>query len=416
MPLPGQVSVPLALLAGVPSQDGGLEPCETAHYEVRAAPGEPDAQEIGRLLEAAWSQHGERFEPREGDRFRVLLLADAEAWADRVRAEGGELPYYSDGMLYRFETETVYAYRDPRAYLTRWRVLFGARQQSFAAVSSKRRNAVESWYARGLAARFADHVWDGRELVTSAELIVSGLDLLPESLEELSGTRLDAFSVESLTLAGSWGVTRYLMDGGREDLRKRFEKLALGRTGSLALGRDLSHVFGRDLAEGQGAVRAWLEARAPVFDVLAAPWEQTGPRDLVARAPRHVALCRLARPARALEASIALGREGEALPDPAAAGIAFGMDAQGRSSAVVLRLGSLSVQRRVEGARAETLGSLSVAVEPGEPVRVRVVADGDTLHVEAAGERLGPFSGIEPGDLGLFCDRATASFRGLRWE
>ncbi len=381
---------------------------------------ERKAAEWADLLDQAHRAYRDFFHakasPTETSRFVVRVLPTVEAWQERILREGGQLPARVERVWYRQDNEHVYAVEQDREYWTRGQLLYGACQQYFGAVAPERRHLLYGWYLHGIASSFALHRWDGEDgqFAIVPWITDSGMPEAALATLDPANMALDRFNVEELDTAASWGVVTYLLEGADPKVRKRFEKLALGTTGSAVSSNDLAHAFGGPLGDLQGDLHRWLTEHRPPFELRSGWWEDVGGAELRAdvRAGER-GWCLLRPDATRLEADLAIPFGPEV-----AAGAILGhreseVDGQ-RCFTAVVQDSHLTVARET-GRDREVLAHLPVDARRGDTYRLRVERRADGVHVQARRVTAGPFD-VPAGRWGLMVEHGAARFADVEWE
>jgi hypothetical protein len=280
--------------AELDAQEPTFATAKTAHYTVTVEGArdvaEREALELGAVLEAAWKQFAEiaHAEPalKSPSAFLVKVQADKQSWLDAVSANGVEPGANLDALCYVPERDLVLIYRQPSAWFTRRMALHGAWQQFHCRAKSKHADLVNTWYVLGLAEQISQHRWDGRKLELAAHPRITVIDLPKQALSvfDPSEAGLKRFAEEGLRQpAMSWGLVSFLREGNDQKYRGRFDKLALGQTGSKLTGVEFAASLGK---AGQISLemRAWLESVQEPLEAACGDWEDPDGQVLLARA------------------------------------------------------------------------------------------------------------------------------------
>jgi len=389
---------------------------ETAHYRLHYEGSEKDAQEAGRVLEAAWGGFKAWFgtTPKLGkdERLVVRFYAKAEGWAAGIRADGTQVPHGAGGYYWP-GTKTAYLYRQPTVYFTRTLLVHEAAHQFHFLTQTRNRNPTAKWYTEGLAEFLSWHRWDGTTLALGVVPGVTLKDYPAKALAELDQEDFDLGAIVSggkpASRALSWALFCFLATGKDGGPLPRFDTFRRkmdrgGRAKPL-----FESFFGRP-GRLEPKLRAWLEGNqalwAPVFN----EWEQVGAGRFRGYAS-VVTACRLKGEVKRLRARLEprkswYWRAGLLL---------HWTDKSDYTVAMVTSSGSFRVDRR-KGGRWITLDRARL---PGRPGRGAV-----TLEARREGERVGfLFDGQPLGSwklpgatLGLALERGDLRFDQVRWE
>jgi hypothetical protein len=138
----------------------------------------------------------------------------------------------------------------------------------------------------GIAKGLAVHRWDGQKLELGVRPIVCDVDYPKGALAMLGEGPLpaEALSEDRLLEAPlACGLMRFLSEANQGKYKKRFEKLALGTTGSKVSGLDFLSSLG-NLDKIAIELRSYLKDEELPFEVHNGGWEETQPRTIVANA------------------------------------------------------------------------------------------------------------------------------------
>jgi len=136
---------------------------ETEHYALLAETDRAEAEELGRVLEAAWPQLEAFFGAApdlDGDeRLPVRFFATKESFAAGLRADGIAPP--ASGGYYHPPNRTAWLWRQPTIYNTRCLLLHEVTHQFHFLARTGNRSLPQNWYVEGLAEHLGRHEWDG---------------------------------------------------------------------------------------------------------------------------------------------------------------------------------------------------------------------------------------------------------------
>ncbi len=411
----------VAAVSAPRDEDVGFVSHATRHYEVLVDEDCEDAERKGRewgaMLQQARDEFREFFHakasPTVGTRFVVRVHADVETWKARILDEGGALPAKVDRVWYRQDNEYVYVVEQPTEYWTRGQLLYGACQQYFGAVAPERRHLLYGWYLHGIASSFALHRWNGEEGEFAIVPWVTDSGMPEEALANLdpANVALDRFNIEELDTSSSWGVVTYLLEGADAKIRKRFEKLALGTTGSAVSSSDLAHAFGGTLGDLQAQLYQWLLENQPPFELIAGTWEDVGDRELRASVPPgEYGTCLLRPDVGRLEADLSIPFQ-----SPVGAGFVTGYRDEDHFAEVFVQESHLSVVLH-SGPDRGTLAHLPIDARRGDTYPLRIQHRDDGLHVTVRRVKAGPFPISAEGRSGLLVKEGPARFLDVSWE
>lgn len=389
---------------------------ETTHYRLHFEGSKPDAEEAGRVLEAAWDGFAAWFgttpKLEEGERLTVRFYATAGAWAAGIRADGTAVPHGAGGYYWP-GTKTAYLYRQPTTYFTRVLLVHEAAHQFHFLTRTRNRSPKAGWYTEGLAEYLSWHRWDGERLVLGVIPGVTLKDYPAKALAELSVRDFDLGAI----LAGdgkpsrpiSWALFRYLATGNDGAPLPRFDVFRRKMDGGGRSRPLFEKYFGR-VGRFQTKLRAWLEAHqtpwAPIFN----EWEQIG--DGHFRGYAHVVTaCRLKAAATRLTACLE--------PSNARywrAGLLLHWTSNDDYTvAMVTSWGGVRVDRRQDG-RWVTLARRRLGRRPrGEPVAFEARRVDGAVRFTVDETEIGAFT-LPGGSLGLCLERGDLRFERVHWE
>lgn len=399
---------------GTPVPDRPRGAVLTTHYELRSEGPSAEADEWGRVLEAAWPQLKAFFraEPplKEGERLRVVFTESAEAWTQAIRAAGGNPPGGGAGGYYCPISRTAFLYRQPSAWYTRTLLLHEVAHQFHFLAATGNRSPGARWYIEGVAEHLSHHAWDGTTLTLG---IVPLLSLENRAGLALARVNDPAFDIEALVNDGpherpeAMHLVRYLLEGEGGNRRKRFEAMAE----KLDRGGQAGALFGRSLGPPRRLLDQWRDWLPEVQEPLApvhVDWDTRGPRT-VRGTSGGVSGCRVRRPAAAISATLA--------PLPGArwsAGLLLHATDAAQYTVALVTPGGLRVQRLEKG--GWSMLPVGQPPPPGDqPWRLAATREGTRVTLRVNGGEVGTYD--LPGDaLGLAVDGCTMDFTGLDWQ
>jgi hypothetical protein len=389
----------------------------TAHYsiefEAQSSAPEGDARELGVVLEQAWKGYAQlmRCEPplSPSAPFRVCVLANRDNWLSALAAVGITPGDAVDYLYFDPLSSTVFLYRQPSRWFTRRLALHGCLQQFHCRAKSKHADLVNAWYVLGLAEQVSQHRWDGKTLELAAHPRITVIDLPWQAARMLDGgLGLDTFAEAGLHRpALSWSLVTFLREGKGSKYRARFDKLALGQTGSKLSGAEFASSMGK--AETIFAeLQAWLASVQEPLQSICGEFEDLDGRTLWGRAGgEDFAFAIVRADCQELEARISCE------PDSAAGLLLEFIDKQHYTFATLSPRG-LRVQR-CDGAQLVTLGEYQATPnKDGSQVLRASRSEGRvTLFVE---QRETASFALGGSRLGFAVEQGAARFVDLRWK
>ncbi len=390
---------------------------KTAHFSIDAeGEGErlaAEALELGVVLEQAWTAYVEvlHAEPAQKtpSQFALRLCADRKSWLTALAGVGVTPPAELDALYFLPERNTLYLYRQPTRWLTRRLALHGTFQQLHYRAKSKHTDMVNTWFVLGLAEQLSNHRWDGKALQVAPRLQISMTDLPGQAarvLKESGG--VGVFTEANLSKPPmSWALVSFLREGVAGKYRARFDKLALGQTGSKLSGQDFAATLGKT-EEIYGEFESWLATvQEPLF-AACGDWEDINGREFVGRSTDNDYAFALVR-APCSEVEARFRREIDA-----SAGLVIGFkDKQHYTFAAIDDRGV--VIKRCNGDEFKVLGEYQgVPVKNGiHRMRARRVDGRVTVFVE---DRETASFALEEEQLGFAVEKGAAHFIAVRWQ
>ena len=358
LPLPGLLTAVVLCLLGASRGVEALEESvvvETEHYRLHYGGPRAEAEEAGRVLEAAYPHFAAHFgaEPQlptgiDG-RPRKLLVRytrTREAWAHAIRQDG-TWPPQSAGGYYWPPTRTAHLYRQPTTYFTRTLLIHEAAHQFHYLARTRNRAPAAKWYTEGVAEHLSWHRWDG----TTLELgVIPGVSLKDHPAAALAEMQARDFDMK-LTVGGkvepsravSWALYSYLAlgnDGAPVEhfvtFRRKMDRGA--RPAGL-----VARLFGGP-TQLQARVIEWLQAHQSSWAQGFNEWEQIGPRAFRGHAG-VVTVCHRKTPSQMMGATLQVPTRGRWRGGL----LLHWTDARDYTVAMLDRWGGIQVNRRRNG-------------------------------------------------------------------
>lgn len=272
------IGVVLVLLAAPARAQEELRRVETAHYALTAYGTQGEVREYGDVLEQTWPEVEELLKaaPKlEGKKLDYRVYADKAAWDKAILDDGQSVPSMVAPVWYCTANHVLYHYRAPSVVYTRMMLIYGAVLQLHALCKDKNQDLDATWYVHGLAQTLCVHSWDGKNVAFATQPRLCVVDYPAKALEALGGKRfgLDPWDAERLRDPYlSWAVVRFALFGEHEKYRAKYQKLALGYTGSKMSGPDFVRSLGRE-KDVTAEFQRWLVAEQLPFEVVLGDWE-----------------------------------------------------------------------------------------------------------------------------------------------
>lgn len=260
---------------------------ETAHYELRAWSDADELRQYGEILEQTWPAIQDvlratpKLDPREKLAFRVH--ADRDAWIKGALDDRQSMPLSADPAWFSPRNGVVYMYRNESAVYTRMMIVYAAVLQFHGLCKGKNLDLDTTWYVHGLAQTLAVHRWDGSKIELGVTPRVCVIDYPARALNALGGPAfvLDTQDEEKIANPyASWAAVSYALHGAGGRLRAKFQKLALGHSGSKLTGKEFLREMGFD-RNVRKDFREWLLAAQYPLEIVQGDWEERLDRSLV---------------------------------------------------------------------------------------------------------------------------------------
>jgi hypothetical protein len=400
--------------AALPSQ---WIPERTAHFAIDGEGEGPEVEaevrELGVVLEQAWAAYAKllQAEPvlERPAQFVVRVCADRESWIAAIERTGVVPGANLDSLCFVPERDTAFLYRQPTRWLTRRLALHGTWQQFHYRAKAKHADLVNSWFVLGLAEQLAIHRWNGKQLELGARPRITVLDLPGQAARALDGRDgLEALSEGGMRRPeNAWALVSFLREGKGGKYRARFDKLALGHTGSKLTGPEFAATLGKP-EQVYGELLAWLGSVQEPLIAACGDWEDLDGRELLGRAPQDDYAFAVVRQAATEVRARFVGEPGSS------AGLLLAYEDQQHYTFAALGDRGVVV-KRCEGVRLSTLdefqgmpskdGTQRLHARRSEGRVTLFVEERETASFEVAGDR-----------LGLAVEKGAARFVEVSWK
>jgi len=275
--------LPGGAAAAPPAQEPGLVRETTAHYQLTWAGTPTEAKAMGVILEATWPELRSilQAEPElaRGERLDFRFLADKARWNDVMLDDKQVVPPAADPVWCSNYNGVLYGYRHASEIYTRMMVIYGAALQYHARCKQKNSDLDTSWYVHGLAQTLSVHTWDGFNLKLAVRPKLCVVDHPAKALLALGGAgdpadAQDPWQEERIADPYvSWACVRFALYGLKGKHRARYQKLALGHSGSKVSGADFMRSLGRE-RDVSREFRAWLKNEQYPLEIVHGEWEE----------------------------------------------------------------------------------------------------------------------------------------------
>jgi hypothetical protein len=286
------------------------------------------------MLEASWGAFEGyfHFAPQlaAGERLKMKLYLDYDAWQTGMKDDGILQPPASAGGYFDPTTRTAYLYRQPTIYFTRVLALHEAAHQ-FQLLGRAQNASPPSWYVEGIAEYISRHDWDGSCIRLGALPLLSQEDAPAKALEIVHNNGLDLTSIVNggaFDRPIAMAVTRYFEtadDGAHRADYQDFED-AVDIDGT-----DAATAFGSILGAPSmydAPIETWLAGDQEPMSVVFLEWTHISSTSVRGQANGVLTLARLKNPTQHFEARYAAPGEG---------GMLIAYDDANKYVAVVLR-------------------------------------------------------------------------------
>ena len=394
--------------------------CTTARYDIRvngAQATQEEANSYGKVLEAAWPTFRAFFhaEPplKEGERLAIRIFDKREACLVGAMNDKADMPPIKHPSWFSPSNRTVYLYRHESDWFTRYLILYGACLQ-FHGVSKPKNRDLDEWYTHGIAESFAVHSFDGEHLELATSPPVSWIDHPARALKLLGGKQigLDPFTDERLADSSvRWAVVRFATSSSGGKYRERFERLALGATGSRTSGHDFMRSLG-EMERISQEFSAWLLAAQMPLEVASSDWEAFSDGRILGRSGKDdQALCSAKPEFHSMRVTIDAPSEA----DGGVPGILFAFQ-DDRNYLVARIVSPVVFFENVVGGRQRGIDSRPIqnaGENPGAKTYVSIERTGEGVELEINGKVYDRFA-VADGRLGLAAIGGRVVFRDLK--
>lgn len=381
----------------------------TKHYRVEAETDRVEAEEFGRVLEAAWPEFRKFFEAEpdleKGERLRVVFAANRNTWMARLRKDGITPP--KAGGYYSPKTRTAYAWRQPTIYFTRCLLIHEATHQFHYLAKTGNRSLPQKWYVEGLAEYLARHYWDGKRLTLG---VVPAL-----TLEDSSKAALDALSgggdLKALAAAANRPVSHAMVGYLATQQRRKFARLA-AKLDRGAKSADLVFRTTGGTKKLRTALVDYLAEAQEPWSQLFNEWEGTAPDRFLGTAGRGiVSACRVKGDAKKLTAVLEV---------PATGGFMGGLllDYAAKDDYLIALAVSgkhIRVHRRKNGKWIPIDRKPCPAPKAKGRIAFTAVRHGAKVRLIVEGKEIGAWP-VTTKVLGLAMQGGRLAFRDVKWE
>jgi len=261
----------------------GVYSISTDHYHLELeVDSKENAEELGRMAEAAWLALTEYFdgspELDASERLSVRLFSTKERFEETLSAIGADPS--GAGGYYSHSTRTAYLHVQPNPNYTNILFLHEMTHQFHHLTRAGDQN-LPFWYVEGLAEYLSRHDWDGRCIRLGVIQMLSWEDLPSRALEMISSSGLDTAGIVSGTKdasrAESWAIVAYLERGKDGEFADAFAAYrALMDAGSATGPTEFEELLGPLEAFGP-AIAAWLPTAQEPLTPIYTEWMHVAP-------------------------------------------------------------------------------------------------------------------------------------------
>lgn len=198
---------------------------QTDHYDLYAETSKADAEEMARLLEAAFPAMQDYFEAvpplAAGQRLSVRFFADYSNWTAALVADGIMVPNEAAGY-YSPTNGVAYLYKQGNPYYTHVLLLHEAVHQ-FHFQSRLKNPNLPFWLVEGIAEHLGRHDWDKKCVNLGVVPLMSWEDMPDEALSSSIDFSGIVNGSVNPTRAASWAIYRFLDHGDNGAHRAGFK-------------------------------------------------------------------------------------------------------------------------------------------------------------------------------------------------
>lgn len=198
---------------------------ETEHYGLYAQASKEDAEEMARLLEAAFPALKDYFEATPplapGEKLSVRFFADQSSWAAALTADGIMVPNEAAGY-YSPTNGVAYLYKQGNPYYTHVLLLHEAIHQ-FHFLSRLKNPNLPFWLVEGVAEHLGRHDWDKKCVNLGVVPLLSWEDMPAEAIASSIDFAGIVNGSVNPTRAASWAMYRFLDHGDNGAHRAAFK-------------------------------------------------------------------------------------------------------------------------------------------------------------------------------------------------
>jgi hypothetical protein len=378
---------------------------ETPHYRLHAEGSGEQAEEFGRVLEAAYAGFQKFFSAapklKRGEKLTVRYFLTREAWGKAILADRAVPPAQAGGYYWP-ASKTSYLYRQPTRLYTRTLLIHEAAHQFHYLARTGNNHPSQYWYTEGAAEFLAAHYWDGETLQLGVLPHVTLKDYAAAALQEAKrpGFRLDdaVSGKAAVSRPLGWAIYRFVATDGFKGFAGWAKKMDRGG----AAGPLFARAFGRG-KKLEARFTAWLEKHQQPFRQIFNEWQSTGVRGLRGLAG-VVSACQLKRDAKELSATIVPPKQGRWK-----AGMLLGHAGPGDYVVALLDGKRLYVDRRVEK------GWQELARREATGTRLRAFRRDGRVVLEIDGAEAGSWE-LAGSRFGLAIDNCDVRFENVSWK
>lgn len=273
------LAVALLASAGTAQEAWTRIELETPHYELVGWGTPAEVRGWGEVLEQTWAELervlGARPKLAAGKRLDFRMYADEAARRDGLLADKQAVPTAAAPAWFSPYDEVLYAFRDKSVVYTRMMVVYGAVLQFHGLCKEKNLDLDATWYVHGLAQTMCVHAWDGKRAEFAYTPRLCMIDYPGRALAALGGKGfgVDPWNEERMRDPYvNWAAVRFALFGAGGKYESKFQKLALGHTGSKLSGADFLRSLGRE-KDVTREFHDWLVAAQYPLAIAQGEWD-----------------------------------------------------------------------------------------------------------------------------------------------